>query len=335
MKISSIQNYPTNYYSQTKQVRPRLSEPQYADSVSFKGHTQYELFYKDGIDLLIHQTAFFRDAKTNETACDYIRETFGKKKSIKIVSGGCSTGEEALSLSMMLKDLKKRVRIQGIDLGERAIAQAKEGRYVIASPKKGQSLCDYYRTVDSSPYSDFYISAQGRELSKQEQKYKELFLEHMEPTGRDVPTPFTERVRNLFIRMVGETPLLLQRTEYKVKEGAIKNCRFTLGNIFDLNELTKGEKSDAIFFKNAMYHLTTTSSDDGRRIVRYDSKDVITRLIKTFKKNLNKNGLVVFGENEEQQMLDMKTLPVVMKELGFEQLKRNGKVYENIWKLGQ
>ena len=334
MKIQATPNYNLERPNKVNTTQTAALSSLPYDTVSFKGHSQFEASCKKGIELLIHQTAFFRDSATNEKVCDYIRKDLGHKKKIRIISGGCSTGEEGLTLRMMLDDINDKLEILGIDLGKKAIAQAQKGTYVIAAPKKGVSLLTYFRSISRSPYSDYYISSKDTlKMTPAEQRYKELFNEFFEPTGRKVKTPFWEKLGNLTLKLFGQKALELERTEYKLKNGKNTCCKFIQGDIFDLNKLTEGEKSDVIYFKNAMYHLTTETGDSGYRVPRKDSESIIKRLIGVFKENLNEDGLIVFGEDESHQMRDTETVPKVMRELGFSQPKINGRVSENIWKL--
>ena len=134
MEVKSI-NYSQNGFSHVSKRTGRpsavlLKASSVGDSVSFTSHAQSERILKKGYSQLIHQTAFDREPKTKEFVCNYIRDTFGDKDTVKIVSGGCSTGEEAVSYSMRLYDMRKRVDILGFDLGKKAIKQANSRKFL-------------------------------------------------------------------------------------------------------------------------------------------------------------------------------------------------------------
>jgi two-component system, chemotaxis family, CheB/CheR fusion protein len=90
-------------------------------------------------DILIHVTAFFRDADAFEALKQHVLPQLLEHKNddgeIRVWVAGCSTGQEAYSLGMCLTeyldDQKKHVSIKifGSDLSERAVATARSGLY--------------------------------------------------------------------------------------------------------------------------------------------------------------------------------------------------------------
>ena len=82
-----------NLYSDKSNI---TNSPAYSSAVPFKGHFGDE-FIKKGNLWLRHETAFFRDSKSNEFITKYILDNLQNKKEINIISGACSTGEEALT----------------------------------------------------------------------------------------------------------------------------------------------------------------------------------------------------------------------------------------------
>jgi two-component system CheB/CheR fusion protein len=90
-------------------------------------------------DLLIKVTEFFRDPKTFEKLRTTILPSMLKKRPLKepfrVWVPGCSTGEEAYSIAMLLFEVAGRLRVHNpiqifaTDLSERAIAAARKGVY--------------------------------------------------------------------------------------------------------------------------------------------------------------------------------------------------------------
>jgi two-component system CheB/CheR fusion protein len=90
-------------------------------------------------DLLIKVTEFFRDSKTFEKLRTTILPAMVKKKPSKepfrVWVPGCSTGEEAYSIAMLLFEVTAQLRVRNpiqifaTDLSERAIAAARKGVY--------------------------------------------------------------------------------------------------------------------------------------------------------------------------------------------------------------
>lgn len=95
------------------------------------------------IDVLtIHETYFFREDKqlkafTDEILPEWIELRKNKDRFLRIWSAGCSTGEEAYTIAMLIFDkleLKNwRVEILGTDISLRVIQAARRGVYAGAS----------------------------------------------------------------------------------------------------------------------------------------------------------------------------------------------------------
>ena len=95
---------------------------------------EQDLLYQD---LLIPVTSFFRDASTFETLCETFFPRLIQNKAVgepvRVWVAGCSTGEEAYSIAVCLKevlgDRQQRVQIFASDLSEPAIKKARTGLY--------------------------------------------------------------------------------------------------------------------------------------------------------------------------------------------------------------
>lgn len=106
------QSIPSNFYKANYMI-------------NFKGGMEYEKSQDSGIGTLNHQTVFFREPETDEIIQNYILEKFGNNEKINIVSGACSTGEEAKSYAMMLDFMKDKINISGFDISPKVIKYAK------------------------------------------------------------------------------------------------------------------------------------------------------------------------------------------------------------------
>ena len=88
-------------------------------------------------DLLIPVTSFFREAKVFDNLCETVFPLILKNKDknspIRIWVAGCSTGEEAYSIAMCIKEFlsesHERVQIFATDISLPAIAKARTGTY--------------------------------------------------------------------------------------------------------------------------------------------------------------------------------------------------------------
>ncbi len=88
--------------------------------------------------LLNNETSFFRDPGVfdllDSTALDRIRAARRGTKRLRLWSAGCSTGQEAYSLAMLLQEDEARwagwsVDIAATDVSEAAVNRARRGRY--------------------------------------------------------------------------------------------------------------------------------------------------------------------------------------------------------------
>ena len=101
--------------------------------------TEQDVLYQD---LLIPVTGFFRDPKTFDNLCETVFPLIVKNKipgeSIRLWVAGCSTGEEAYSIAICLKEFlgednpgsaAEKVQIFATDISEPAILKARAGIY--------------------------------------------------------------------------------------------------------------------------------------------------------------------------------------------------------------
>jgi len=115
-------------------------------------------------DLLINVTDFFRDREAfdalNEAAIRQIAENAGPTEEIRMWIAGCSTGEEAYSLTILMLEALKHagqsnaVKVFATDIDEEAIKTARLGRYPmsIASEVPRALLNDYFHRLDDHFY---------------------------------------------------------------------------------------------------------------------------------------------------------------------------------------
>ena len=82
--------------------------------------------------LVVHETYFFRELEPLRTLVDvYLAQAIADRGRARVWSAACATGEEPLTLAMLLAErgLLDRVEILATDLSSVAIARAKEGRH--------------------------------------------------------------------------------------------------------------------------------------------------------------------------------------------------------------
>jgi two-component system CheB/CheR fusion protein len=122
-------------------------------------------------DMLIQVTSFFRDPKTFQAISQTVFPALLKNKSvtdqIRIWVAGCSTGEEAYSLAILLhqyleKTSGHQIQIFASDISETAIAKARIGTYHVSELKNvPDSVLKNYFTKYSGGYQ---VNKQIREM---------------------------------------------------------------------------------------------------------------------------------------------------------------------------
>lgn len=156
-------------------------------------------------DLLIGVTAFFRDpgefTYLERHIIPRLYEKLGEPAQIRIWVLGCSTGEEAYSIAMLLKEhaaamgIKPKIQIFATDIDNRALAHARAGRYTEAV------------TASLSPerLARWFVKEGGTYLVVDELRECCIFSQHS--VVRDAPFSRIDLVscRNLLIYMDRET----------------------------------------------------------------------------------------------------------------------------------
>src|SRR5450432_392269 len=116
-------------------------------------------------DLLIPVTSFFRDHKSFDNLCENVFPLIIKNKqvseTIRVWVAGCSTGEEAYSIAICIKEFlgnrsssgsEERVQIFATDLSEPAIVKARIGIYtkIELAGITGQRLNEFFTKTNGS-----------------------------------------------------------------------------------------------------------------------------------------------------------------------------------------
>ncbi|HEY4057178.1 MAG TPA: protein-glutamate O-methyltransferase CheR [Kofleriaceae bacterium] len=84
-------------------------------------------------DLVVGETYFFRHAEQMAAVRDVVlpERLAADGDAVRVLSAGCSSGEEPYSLAMIARELQaqKRVEIEGVDASEAALEKARRGLY--------------------------------------------------------------------------------------------------------------------------------------------------------------------------------------------------------------
>ena len=130
------------HYKQTtvrRRILRRIAIAKIEDTAAYLKYLREDKNEQDALyqDLLIPVTAFFRDANVFSSLCENVfPHILNNKESndpIRIWVAGCSTGEEAYSIAICVKeflgDRIEKVQIFATDISEPAIAKARAGIY--------------------------------------------------------------------------------------------------------------------------------------------------------------------------------------------------------------
>ncbi|ONN26943.1 chemotaxis protein CheR [Thermosipho affectus] len=133
-------------------------------------------------NLTIGETYFFRDRKTFE----FLKNIMKKKDFWKILSVGCSKGEEVYSLSFLIDDLNLNAKIIGIDINSDRIKEAKNGKYKFWSVRflTNTEIRKYFNVVGNT----FYV--------------KEKYKKYVEFYNKNIMEILNDKFDIIFIRRV-------------------------------------------------------------------------------------------------------------------------------------
>ena len=79
--------------------------------------------------LRVGETRFYRDKAQWEALERMLDKLFPDDVELSVLSAGCSTGEEAYTMGMLLTAARRRFRVLGVDRSPEAIAVAREATY--------------------------------------------------------------------------------------------------------------------------------------------------------------------------------------------------------------
>lgn len=121
----------------------------------------HQMKYGDGTELeraieaiVNNETYFFREIAQLNAVVDLVRNASGGR-AVRILSAGCSTGEEPYTIAMLLDNAGLlgdglRVEIHGVDISTRALDRARSAAYTSGSFRgaEGQYLDWYFKPVE-------------------------------------------------------------------------------------------------------------------------------------------------------------------------------------------
>ena len=130
------------------------------------------------LDLSINVTDMFRFPKFFKDLRKGIIPVLKTYPSINIWHAGCSTGEEVISMAILLKEegLLNRVNIYATDINKKVLDIAREGIYPVEEVKKWTK--NYQEAGGKKSFSDYYIAKYDHAIFDQSLLKNVTFLEH-------------------------------------------------------------------------------------------------------------------------------------------------------------
>lgn len=309
-----------------------------SNTVSFKGNIASEVLSGKRLK---HETALFRDVASLEFVKNYLKETFPNKEKLKIIVGAASSGEESVTLSMLLDSLKKKAEILGFDLSENSVKQAKSRKYVLSTPTKvPEGYTNLYDSAYISAYDDAFLCfKQETPLTPKQKEYKKLFEDFFEqietPDDKKPRISLGQKINNYILkRFLKIYAGKLENKYFKLKDDKALNCDFVKGDILELNKIVKEKEADVILFRNALYHLVTDLINNNIHLPKpkEEAASILEKVFKQIHKSLSKDGVFVLGANESYQTLDGGLTQEVLARSGFKPLSAEVEGFNSVWK---
>ena len=318
-----------NTYSQSTNLS-------YAYSPKFKGQATHEILKIGNKERIIrHETAFFREYNTMKKSVEYLKKTFPDVSEPQIIIGACSSGEQALSVKMLLKGQKPH--ILGFDISKKSIDEANSLTYKIYQPKDEKSRKNI-QDRGLSAYNDEFLAfdIKKQTLSKTQQKLKKIFNQTFvetkpESEGLNTFSMYMKKIR-CFISGF-KKPKFIVKT-FKPRNPNNLGCKFVEGDIQSLDKIAPEGKAHMLSFSNALYHLITEDvccGADREQLPKEEAMSIIKNVAKQVNKALIHKGLFTLGEHEDLQMTDMQLVSNVLKESGFKKVTGRKGTYCNMW----
>lgn len=137
-----------------------------------------EYFYNFLYSLTITVTEMFRDFEFYKYLRNSIFPVLKTYPFIKIWSAGCSSGEEAYSLSILLNEerLNNRSQIYATDINDEVLKKANDGIYKLDKIKLYTDY--YYKSGGTGCFSDYYYTNKSSGILIKELKTNILFSKH-------------------------------------------------------------------------------------------------------------------------------------------------------------
>lgn len=225
-------------------------------------------------------TDFFRGINTLKTAVNYILRKY--PRGTNILDYACSSGEETLSLAMLLGD---RYRIIGLDSDSDAIKLAKNGIHSVFSD------CE-----------DSFLLGHESKLTREQAYLKQLFHKYFSPT--EEPECSLNNSSGYLSRVISAR---FKEEHFKMESAATRHVEFrdpAVGDVLNVDSFEPTKRVGGIFFRNAFYHLTGNNISEilkGGTIIKPDTEK-IAKIVDRVHSRLDDDGIFVIGSHTKEHL---------------------------------
>ncbi len=203
-------------------------------------------------DLSITVTEMFRDAGFYKSLRENIIPILKTYPFIKVWHAGCSSGEEAYSVAIILQEegLYDRTTIYATDFNQKVLNKAKEG--IFSNELIKEYTLNYQLSGGKEPFSNYYTSDYGHAIMKQSLKRNIVWSNHNLVTDSVFAEVHLVLCRNVLIYFDRDLQNKVQRLFFNslinggiLCLGAKESLRFT--DLF--SQYTELDKQHRIFKK--------------------------------------------------------------------------------------
>ncbi|MCP4396361.1 MAG: protein-glutamate O-methyltransferase CheR [bacterium] len=158
--------------------RMNLSDLQNLAEMQHKVLYDTEFFERLLLDMSINVTEMFRDPLFYRALRTEVLPILGTYPFVKIWHAGCSTGEEAYSMAILLREegLYERAQIYATDFNDLVLQKAKEGIYPVESVK--EYTLNYQRAGGKAAFVDYYTAHHHSIILDRSLKKNIVFANH-------------------------------------------------------------------------------------------------------------------------------------------------------------
>lgn len=281
MKISTVKSNRTIYYKSPNKVKFSYG----SNSICSNKINFTSLKQTTGNENLFIDTAFYRDLPTLLGFTKLMHEEF--PNGADIMDFACSNGEEAISLYSLINDKDApKYKIHCYDTSDKAIKLAKNSIYSVNN------------------YNDDYFLLYSNN-NKLKSDIKRCFNDLME----EISPPDIKLNDERYVEYVKTFNIFFNEKYFKLKDQYKHNFKFEKGDIRNILNIQPDKQVGAVFFRNALYHITSNHVFENiydkqtiDRIWNTDKYEAIQDVVDKVYEKLLSGGFLVLGNDEKEHI---------------------------------